>query len=63
MVTVATFLLDAERRVQDFWERPVDLETLRPAIENALALDENLAQAWAVRAEIKRELEWTIMLD
>jgi thiol-disulfide isomerase/thioredoxin len=33
----ATLLLDRERRVKQFWERPVDLELLRPAIENALA--------------------------
>jgi len=33
----ATLLLDADRRVVHFWERPVDVEMLRPAIENALA--------------------------
>jgi thiol-disulfide isomerase/thioredoxin len=33
----ATLLLDRERRVKHFWERPVDIEMLRPAIENALA--------------------------
>ncbi len=33
----ATLLLDASREVKHFWERPVDLELLRPAIENALA--------------------------
>jgi thiol-disulfide isomerase/thioredoxin len=33
----ATLLLDDSREVKHFWERPVDLELLRPAIENALA--------------------------
>ncbi len=33
----ATLLLDEEREVKHFWEQPVDLDRLRPAIESALA--------------------------